>query len=85
MSFGAINSIYKSKLTIPDDISFAAFDELPRTEFLIPSITFVIQDIKKLAESAVDLLLRQISSEEFEPEQVEVPVTLRKGIDVNVY
>ena len=68
MSFGAINSIYKSKLSIPDDISFAAFDELPRTEFLIPSITFVIQDIKKLAESAVDLLLKQFSHVESKPE-----------------
>ncbi len=79
MSFGAINSIYKSNMTIPDDISFAAFDELPRTEFLIPSITFVIQDTKKLAESAVSLLLKQISNENSIPEQKVVPVTLRKG------
>jgi LacI family transcriptional regulator len=80
MSLGAINAIYQSNLTIPDDISFAAFDELPRTEFLIQSLTCVIQDTGKLAESAVRLLLKQISNVVSPPEHLEVPVILRKGI-----
>ena len=80
MSFGAINAIYKSNLTIPGDISFAAFDELPGIELLIPSITCVFQDTKKLAESAVELLLKQTLKEDSLNSHIEVPVTLRKGI-----
>ncbi|MDH5602359.1 MAG: LacI family transcriptional regulator [Cyclobacteriaceae bacterium] len=79
MSYGAINAIYKSKLTIPGDISFAAFDELPGIELLIPSITCVRQDTGKLANTAVEMLLRQTTNNEVGPTKIEVPVTLKLG------
>ena len=80
MSLGAINAIYESNLKIPENISFAAFDELPGIKYLIPSMTCVQQNSAMLAEIAVDLLMNQISKEESIPEQIEVPVTLKKGI-----
>jgi len=79
MSLGAINAIYESNLTIPKDISFAAFDELPGIEFLVPSITYVQQDTIKLAQTAVDLLIDQLVNEDQTPKHIEIPVALKKG------
>lgn len=80
MSLGTINAIYESQLTIPNDISFAAFDELPGIEFLVPSMTCVQQDTVKLAQTAVDLLLDQILHDEQTAKHIEIPVTLKQGI-----
>jgi LacI family transcriptional regulator len=62
LAIGALAGLRDLNWQLPDDISFAAFDDFPLAGHWSPRITVVCQDIPLLASSAVNLLLERIKS-----------------------
>lgn len=60
---------------IPEDIRIVGYDDISLSKWIYPSLTTIHQDNKKLAETAVDTLLKQLAGEEVPDKQV-IPVRL---------
>jgi LacI family transcriptional regulator len=59
---GILNVLNQQQLTIPDDISVAAFNDTEWLSIWNPPITTVDVAVEQMAHLAVDLLLRRIAS-----------------------
>lgn len=57
---GAIAVAYRRHLHIPEDLSVTGFDDSPIASRLSPALTTVRQPIAKMAELAVEFLVRQV-------------------------
>ena len=64
MAIGAMREINRRGMSIPKDISIVGFDDIAVSSQLIPALTTVSAPIDKIAKSAVNLLLNQISGKE---------------------
>ncbi|MCB0192628.1 MAG: LacI family DNA-binding transcriptional regulator [Anaerolineae bacterium] len=62
LSAGAFRALRESKLTIPDDIGFASFDETGWATLVDPPITVVRQPTYEIGQKATDLLLERIKA-----------------------
>ncbi len=57
LAIGAMRAAKEAGLTIPGDLSFIGFDNIPLAEFLFSSLTTVSQPIAEMARSAVEAVL----------------------------
>ncbi len=64
LSMGALKTISKKDLSVPEEISFIGWDDFPLAEIYKPPLTMVTQDTEKIGEVAIKKLLEMISSEE---------------------
>lgn len=60
MAIGAIRSIRDLGLRVPDDFSVVGYDGIYLSQFSVPRLATVRQDIEQLADQGVDLLLRSL-------------------------
>jgi DNA-binding LacI/PurR family transcriptional regulator len=60
MTVGAIRAIQEMRIKIPDDISLAGYDEIPGYEIFEPKITYVLQPIEKLGQTAAKMIIDKI-------------------------
>jgi DNA-binding LacI/PurR family transcriptional regulator len=49
-------------IEVPRDISLVGFDDIPEATYLTPALTTMRQDFKGLGESAMGLLLAELTS-----------------------
>ena len=61
MAFGAMDSIRRPGLQIPDDIAIAGFDDIPFAAIYSPSLTTVTQPTLQMGSLAMQMLLDRIS------------------------
>ncbi len=61
---GVIQAALDLKMRIPEDISIVGFDNIFICDAVTPRLTSISQPIEQIAESAVDILLRQIDSDD---------------------
>lgn len=61
LAIGALRALYAAGLRVPDDVSVAAFDELPYTELRAPFLTVEAQPTRELGSIAVRRLLDRIA------------------------
>jgi LacI family transcriptional regulator len=66
---GLMRAVRQRRVAVPDDLSLICFDDVEWFSFSIPPITAINVSYTKLAETAVDLLLRRID----DPEGTERP------------
>ena len=59
-AIGAIRAFQEVGLRVPGDISVVGFDDIPAAAFHYPSLTTIMQPLRKMGEIAVDLLVNQI-------------------------
>lgn len=78
IAVGVLHSLKELGLTVPKDISLAAFDDHPLAPFLTPALTACDQDEQQMGREAAALLLEQITTGRLpeKPHRV-VPVTFR--------
>jgi LacI family transcriptional regulator len=76
MALGALYAIRDCGLRIPDDIAVIAVDNPPWAELLDPPLTVLAQPIRAMAAQAVDLLIRRLNGEQFEPVRDVHPLEL---------
>ena len=61
LAIGALRAVYEAGLRVPEDVSVAAFDELPYTELREPFLTVAAQPTRELGSIAVRRLLDRIA------------------------
>jgi LacI family fructose operon transcriptional repressor len=73
LAVGAFRAIRESKLSIPDQIAFASFDETTWTVLVEPAITVIEQPTYEICQTSADLLLKRLE----EPTRPTREVTLK--------
>ncbi|QMV41206.1 LacI family DNA-binding transcriptional regulator [Cohnella cholangitidis] len=77
-AMGLIKGLQELGVQVPRDISVVGFDDLFYTDFMIPSLTTVKQNIAERGHITVQLLLEQISEESrSDSRKVVLPVSLK--------
>lgn len=77
MALGAIQEAARQGLAVPQDISVVGFDDIAMAAHALPPLTTVAQPKRELGQTAVDLLLARIGSqEEVSPQEVRLPCAL---------
>jgi LacI family transcriptional regulator len=61
MAAGALLSIHKLGMNIPQDISVVGFDDTPVSEVVWPPLTTVHQPLKRIGQRAVDLVIEAVN------------------------
>ncbi|TXC91078.1 LacI family transcriptional regulator [Metabacillus litoralis] len=76
MALGAMKSIRKHGLKIPEDISIVGYDDIELAVHSTPSLTTIRQNTDLIGAQAADLLLQQINAKKKIPIGMTVPVEL---------
>ncbi len=63
MATGVLRVAHEMKLSMPQDLSVAGFDDIPMASQVWPSLTTVKQPVKRMGERAASLLLDQLHSQ----------------------
>jgi len=64
----------RAGVRIPEDIAVVGFDGIPLGRMVRPSLTTVSQPMRRLGETAVDLLIERLAEPDREPRSVMLPV-----------
>jgi len=70
MALGALTEAKKAGVAIPDDLSFASFDDSRWFELMTPSISAISQPLEELGEAAARLLTESLEGGGGKPESV---------------
>ncbi len=77
MCLGAMTAIHNMKISIPEELSFITFDDLEFSLISNPALTAIRQPMEKMAEKAVELLLRRIDGDYTDyPQNIKLPTEL---------
>ncbi len=76
VAFGAINAARGLGLAVPDDVSITGFDDIAMAAWEVFRLTTVRQDLRRMAETAVDLVLGLVEDPQAEPERIVLPADL---------
>lgn len=60
---GVLRTLSQQRISVPNKISIICFDDLDWFAFSVPPITAITHDHNKLANTAVDLLIKRINSD----------------------
>lgn len=69
LALGALRTLYERGLRVPEDVAVIGFDDIEDGHFATPSLSTVSPDKPRIAEVAVDLLLRRIAGDTGTPPQ----------------
>ncbi|WP_159818166.1 LacI family DNA-binding transcriptional regulator [Colwellia sp. 20A7] len=73
-----LTAFNNENISIPDDVSLLAFDELPMAEYLKVPITVITQNPYEVGREATKLLLDKISDDETPPQKIVLPCSFIK-------
>jgi DNA-binding LacI/PurR family transcriptional regulator len=62
LALGALRSVRRRGLRVPEDVAIVGHDDIPYGRIAVPSLTTISPDKRAIAETAVDLLDRRVSS-----------------------
>jgi LacI family transcriptional regulator len=66
MALGAIHVAHQKGYQIPGDLGLAGFDGIPESEYFVPPLTTICQDLRELGSTAVRQLVQAIVSDRLE-------------------
>lgn len=78
MAIAAMKAIHDMGKKVPDDIGVLSIDGLEISDYIIPSLSSMVQPRKKIGEEAVRIILSLISNKG-RNKQVNLKTTLRSG------
>ncbi len=76
-AMGLIRGLNELGVSVPGDVPVMGYDDIFYTNYMIPTLTTIRQDIFNKGKSAVNLLLAQIRGDELEKRKVSLPVELK--------
>jgi LacI family transcriptional regulator len=76
MAIGAVITLQRAGLRVPDDISVIGFDNILQAATMIPALTTIEQPVNELGHATVRLLLDQIMKRTTEPKSLTIPTRL---------
>jgi LacI family transcriptional regulator len=74
MAVGALTVLEGRGIRVPSDVAVVGFDGIPLGRVVRPSLTTVTQPMRRLGETAVDLLVERLTEPNREPRSVMLPV-----------
>jgi LacI family transcriptional regulator len=75
MAIGGLEVLEGRGVRVPADVAVVGFDGIPMGRVVRPALTTVTQPMRRLGETAVDLLLARLADPAGEPRSVMLPVT----------
>lgn len=63
MALGALGVLHRAHLRVPQDIALVGFDNIPESEFFLPPLTTVYQQLVEIGRQAVQELFACIEAE----------------------
>jgi DNA-binding LacI/PurR family transcriptional regulator len=60
MSLGAMHVAHQKGYRIPEDLGIVGFDGIPESEYFVPPLTIICQDLRELGSTAVRQLIQAI-------------------------
>jgi DNA-binding LacI/PurR family transcriptional regulator len=75
-ALGLLRALHEQGRRVPDDVSVVGFDDTPETEFFLPPLTTVRQNLAEVGEHSVQLLLSLLGHGSGEPVHVGIPPEL---------
>ena len=82
LAIACLDFCRKKNIQIPTDIALASFDEIDLFRFMHPPLTAVAQPIKEIGSKAVELLMKEVNSNEpidFQHIKLEPALIIRKS------
>ncbi len=76
LAIGAVRAAADLELSVPDDLSLVSYDDIPMANYLVPRLTSVTKDARKLGRKAFELLLARIQDPELPRQQIQNPARL---------
>lgn len=86
MAAGLIAAAHKAGLSVPEDLSIAGFDDSMVATVVWPQLTTVRQPIKKMAATAVEILIEECrgqSKDEGKIRQLPIKIVMRESTTSN--
>jgi DNA-binding LacI/PurR family transcriptional regulator len=77
MTLGALRAIRRAHLRIPEQLAIVAVDDPPWAEVVDPPLTVVAQPVRRMAETAIELLLGAIDRLPDQPARIVFPFDIR--------
>jgi DNA-binding LacI/PurR family transcriptional regulator len=77
MTLGAIRAIRRAGVRIPDELALVGVDDPPWAELVEPPLTTVAQPVRRMAQTAMQLVLERLESRRVEARRVVLPLELR--------
>jgi LacI family transcriptional regulator len=75
MAIGGLDVLERREVRVPEDVAVVGFDGIPLGRAVRPALTTVTQPMRKLGETAVDLLVERLTEPDREPRSMMLPVT----------
>lgn len=75
MAVGALQTLERRGIRVPQDVAVVGFDGIPLGRVVRPTLTTVSQPMRRLGETAVELLVERLREPDREPRSVLLPVT----------
>lgn len=63
MALGALGVLHRAGIRVPDDIALVGFDDIPESEFFLPPLTTIHQQVIEIGKIAVQELHARIQAE----------------------
>jgi LacI family transcriptional regulator, galactose operon repressor len=76
VAFGAINAARGLGLSVPGDVSITGFDDIAMASWEVFRLTTVSQDLRRMAETAVDLVLALVDAPHGAAERIVLPAEI---------
>ena len=76
MAIGAMITLRRAGLQVPDAVSVIGFDNILQASTMIPALTTIEQPVNELGQAAVRLLLDQVLKRTTEPARLTIPTRL---------
>lgn len=76
IAIGAMQALRRGGLSVPDDVAVLGWDGTLEGEFANPGLTTVAVDISRVAQEAVEMIIRRIENPDASPAVVEIPQQL---------
>ena len=76
VAIGAINAAHALGLRVPEDVSITGFDDIAMAAWEVFRLTTVRQDLRRMAETAADLVLGLVDDPYRAPQRIVLPADL---------
>ena len=77
MTLGALRALRRAGVPIPAGIALVGVDDPPWAELVDPPLTTVAQPVRRMAHTAMQLVLERLEGRRVEPRRVVLPLELR--------
>ena len=79
MAFGIMKTLSKSDKNIPKNLAIIGFDNLKSSEYIIPALTTIDQNIFLKGKKSIEILLEKLEGKSIDDKNIVIPIRLIEG------